>query len=106
MFSEHRKARREPLVLPVMLHSGEQGVTQNISASGVMFEFDRVRKIGSAVDFDVHLDTPGGGVKLVAHGKVVRVGTHGSRTGVAVQLIDSRLETGGLDIQFSPRNHL
>lgn len=94
MFSDHRKAPREPLALPVKLQSGEKGVTQNISASGVMFELDRVQQIGSVVDFEIHLDTPDGPVKLVAHGKVVRVTEDGARTGVAVQLIESRLEPG------------
>jgi len=94
MFTEHRKAPREPLVLPVMLQSGDQGVTRNISASGVMFELDRVQQIGSVVDFEIHLDTPDGPVKLVAHGKVVRVTEQGERTGVAVQLVESRLEPG------------
>ncbi len=101
MFSEHRNAPREPLALPVRLQSGEKGVTQNISASGVMFELDRVQQIGSVVDFEIHLDTPDGPVKLVAHGKVVRVTEQGKRTGVAVQLVDSRLEPG----EFQPHTN-
>lgn len=94
MSEEQRQAPREPLALPVKLQSGESGVTKNISASGVMFELDRVQQIGSVVDFEIHLDTPDGPLKLVAHGKVVRVTEQGARTGVAVQLVESRLEPG------------
>lgn len=94
MFSEHRNASREPMAQPVRLASGETGVTQNISASGVMFELDRVQQIGSTVDFTIHLDTPDGPLKLVAHGKVVRLTEQGARTAVAVQLVESRLEAG------------
>jgi hypothetical protein len=92
MLSEHRVSPREPLALPVVMEGGQSGVTRNISASGVMFELDRVQQIGSMVDFEIHLDTPDGPVKLVAHGKVVRVTEQRERTGVAVQLVESRLE--------------
>lgn len=94
MLSEHRTSPRETLELPVALKSGQNGVTKNISASGVLIELDKVQQIGSTVDFEICLDTPDGPVKLVAHGKVVRVTELGTRTGVAVQLVESRLEPG------------
>ena len=85
---------REPLALPVTLQGGDTGITQNISATGVMFELDRVQQVGSLVDFEIHLDTAGGPVRLIAQGKVVHVTEQGERTGVAVQLIESRLVPG------------
>lgn len=94
MLKEHRSDPRETLALPVVTAQGAKGVTRDISASGVLFELDRVQQIGSVVDFEIHLDTPDGPLKLVAHGKVVRVTEQGARTGVAVQLVESRLEPG------------
>lgn len=94
MPADQRQSPREHLQLPVTLKGGECGLTSNISATGVMFELDRVQQVGSLVDFEIHLDTAGGPVRLVAHGKVVRVTEQGERTGVAVQLIESRLVPG------------
>jgi hypothetical protein len=94
MLSEHRLSPREPLALPVVLEGGQSGVTRNISASGVLFEIDQAQQVDSVVDFEILLDTPEGPLRLVAHGKVVRIDTRDGRTRVAVTLIDSRLEPG------------
>lgn len=94
MSVEHRSEPREALVLPVNLAAGGQGVTRDISASGLYFETDSELQVDSAVDFAIELHTSAGPVKLVAQGKVMRIEHTGGRTGVAVKLLSSCLEPG------------
>lgn len=94
MSVEHRSEPREALVLPVNLTAGGQGVTRDISASGLYFETDSELQVDSAVDFEIELQTSAGPVKLVARGTVMRIEQTGDRTGVAVKLLSSCLEPG------------
>jgi len=55
---EVRCAVRFPLVLPVMLWSGNGEVatlTRNVSASGVLFELDRLLQVGLAIRFSLRM---------------------------------------------------
>ena len=92
MKNEHRTESRERLSLPVQLGGGRKGVTQDISATGLFFETDSEQTVGGLVEVEIELDTPGGPMKLKAQGQIVRIQTLGGKTGVAVKLLDSRLE--------------
>ena len=92
MKSEHRTEPREPVNLPLQLGSGVSAVTRDISASGLFFETDSEQRVGNLINFEINLDTPGGPLKLKALGQIVRIESQGSRTGVGVKLLESRLE--------------
>ncbi len=92
MKSEHRTEPREPVSLPLQLSSGVSAVTRDISASGLFFETSSEQRVGNLIDVEIDLDTPGGPMKLKAHGRIVRIEPHGSRIGVGVKLLSSRLE--------------
>ncbi len=91
MLKDHRKETRDALALPVATADGAQGVTRDISASGLYFVTDREQTVGGQIDLQIELQTENGPVRLVAQGRIVRIQTEGSRTGVAVELLQSRL---------------
>jgi len=62
---------------------------------GLYFEMESTVDVGSEVSFDVEMNTPLGGMKLKGSGQVLRKEQKGSRTGIAVKGIESRLETIG-----------
>ena len=95
MKNELRTEPRQPVNLPLKLGDGVSAVTRDISASGLFFETSSEQRVGNLIDFEIDLDTPGGPMKLKAHGQIVRIESHGSRTGVGVKLLSSRLEAVG-----------
>lgn len=92
MKDEHRTEPREAVNLPLKLGDGVSAVTRDISATGLFFETSSKQRVGNLIDFEIDFDTPGGPMKLKAQGQIVRIESHGGRTGVGVKLLSSRLE--------------
>jgi hypothetical protein len=92
MKNSRRSESREQVSLTLQLHGGERGLISDVSASGLYFEIDSAQQVGSLIDFEIELDTPGGPMKLKAQGTVVRIESNGGRIGVGVKLLSSRLE--------------
>lgn len=92
MEREHRLEPREQVSLPLQLGGGLTGVTRDISATGLFIQTDSEQRVGGLIDVEIDLDTPGGPMKLRAQGQIVRIESHGGRTGVGVKLLNSRLE--------------
>ncbi len=80
------------MALPLALRDGGYGVTRDISAGGLYFLTDAELALGRSVDFEIDLELPGGPVRLVAQGQIVRIERRGRKTGVGVRLLESRLE--------------
>ena len=93
MSKNNRLDDRIEVSLPVLLSGGNAASTHDISASGVYFVTDAVQSVGSTVEFEIEFDMPSGPIRLVAKGQVVRIDQKGAQSGVAVRLLDSRLET-------------
>ena len=93
MQADLRTEPREAIALPLHLASGERGVTRDISATGLFFEIDCSHPLGSELDLTVELNLDGRAVRLECRGQVVRVEHAGERTGVAVKMLASRLES-------------
>ena len=74
--------------LPVEI-GGIQGVTRNISASGIYFETEMVQELGSRVHFTVEVNVRGEKLKLVCEGDVVRVDRKDGTVGIAAKLMNS-----------------
>lgn len=91
MNRESRTQTREQVALPVTVGKGKQGVTQDVSASGLFFLTDSAQRVGSQVAIEIQLDTPSGPMKLEATGEILRIEPRGGQTGVAVKLVESRL---------------
>lgn len=86
-----RRTERIDVALPVHLASGI-GLTRNVSAEGVYFEMDSAAEIGSEITLEVDMKTPFGKMVLKCSGLVVRTEAKGNRSGIAVHIVESRLE--------------
>jgi hypothetical protein len=91
MKGTYRVEPREQVTLSLQLTGGSNGVTRDISASGLYFETDSEQQVGSLIEFEIELDTPGGPMKFKAQGQIVRIEQQGGRTGAGVKLLTSRL---------------
>jgi hypothetical protein len=91
MKGTYRIEPREQVTLALQLIGGGNGVTRDISASGLYFETDSELQVGSLIDLEIELDTPGGPMKFKAQGQIVRIEPQGGRTGAGVKLLASRL---------------
>lgn len=86
-----RRAERVDVALPVRL-ADRIGLTRNVSVSGIYFEMETAAETGSEISFDVDMETPLGRMTLKCSGQIVRTEENGTRTGIAVQVVESRLE--------------
>lgn len=91
--NENRRAQRIAVSLPVQV-GGRNGQTRDISVGGIYFETDESFAPGSEVDFSVDLEyvKPGGVVRLICKGRIVRVERTDGRLGVAVSIESHRFE--------------
>jgi len=94
MKPDNRIEPRENHVLPLRLDGGVEGITQNVSASGIYFETDTKQAVGSEIDFTINFDTPGGPICLKCHGKIIRTEQRGKKTGAAVNILESKFAAG------------
>ena len=83
-----RLAARFDSQLPIELN-GKQGLTRNISATGVYFEAQPDQVPGSIVQFVVEVDVQGQKLKMVCKGEVVRIDHKDGVVGIAVKLAHS-----------------
>lgn len=90
MFEENRIDPRVRLALPLQLGTGKVVVTRDISTSGLYFETSDACEIGFELVFELHLTEAR--LKFTAHGEVVRMERRHGGTGVAVRLVNPRLE--------------
>lgn len=99
MFEEQRAEPRERIALPLKLADGAHAVMRDISASGLYFVIEGAHVLSGPVDFELQL--PELAMKFSASGEIVRVELQDGRTGVAVRLVNPRLdamdEAGGPD---------
>ncbi|MGW8461487.1 PilZ domain-containing protein [Pseudomonas sp. CLCA07] len=91
MKDAYRIEPREQVTLSLQLIGGGNGVTRDISASGLYFETDSEQQVGSLIDFEIELETPGGPMKFKAQGQIVRIEPQDGRIGAGVKLLASRL---------------
>jgi hypothetical protein len=95
MFQEQRHHPRERLELALQLASGAQATTRDISATGLFFEMEGSHVMHGPLQFELQLAQFG--MKFSAAGEVVRIEHRDGRTGVAVRLVDPRLDVLGPD---------
>jgi hypothetical protein len=86
---DRRQAERYPIALGVTL-STANGITHNVSESGVLFESDVVVAVDESIDLALifRATRPGDPIRIRCSGNVVRVERRGSRLLVAVHLND------------------
>jgi hypothetical protein len=90
--TQNRREERLPVALPINIEN-TQCITRDVSASGVFFETSSTFMIGAHVDFAIEFDSPGGKLILKCNGEIVRLEDKVGKTGVAVKIIDSVMES-------------
>lgn len=78
------------VTLPLSL-AGGIALARRGSVDRIYFEIDTATASGSAITLDIDLETPLGRMTLRCTGLVIRTGTRGSRSGIAVHIVESRL---------------
>lgn len=95
MSKEQLEKRRGPRIhtaLPVLLENA-QGVTRDVSATGVYFWMPRVDCLpGEPINFSVEVKRQEARVVLKCQGDVLRKETGAAEIGIAVQITDSAME--------------
>jgi hypothetical protein len=91
MFEEQRLDPRERLALPIQLADGPPAITRDISATGLFFIMEGEHALHGPVDFELHL--PAFSMKFSSSGEIVRVEHGDGRTGVAVRLVNPRIDS-------------
>jgi hypothetical protein len=92
MTTKKRLAEREPIALPVNVSGCGEGMTRDISTSGLYFSVEGDFTQGKVIDFSITLSVNNKPVLLVGQGEVVRVEAHGKQTGVAIRMLNSQLQ--------------
>lgn len=87
-----RKHERVSAVVPVRLSDGGGGVTRDLSPAGVFFVVDQNMEAGQTLRFTLEFENPSGPLYLDCVGEVVRVEDSEGKRGVAVRIVESRLE--------------
>ena len=92
MTDSRRNTERELIMLRVKVEGREAGQTRNLSAGGIYFESAMDISEGATLHLTLELTGPEGPLLLHCTGEVVRLEKSSGRTGVAVKIIESRLE--------------
>jgi hypothetical protein len=88
---DHRREERVPVSLPININNIE-GVTRDISLSGICFESNQAYELGDVVRYVVAFGNMGGNLALKCRGEVVRVEHRQGKTYVSVKILESALE--------------
>jgi hypothetical protein len=92
MTNEQRSETRQQVAMPVLLANGATGTTRDLSTKGVFLEMDSDPGLGSVIDMTIELKLAERSMWLKSRGRVVRIEALGERTGVAVKMLESKLE--------------
>ena len=76
----------------VVVENGKKGITRDVSATGIFFEIDAKHEAGSAIQFQIELDTPGGKLMLMCEGEVVRVEDLNGKVGIAAKILKQEIK--------------
>lgn len=81
------RAKRVKAAIPLTTEDGVSGLITDISTAGILFELPEKREPGSVISFSIELKTPGGPMKLIGEGEVVRVEEEDGKFRIAAKTI-------------------
>lgn len=90
---EKRKEERTVIELPLAFEDGN-GVTRNLSASGMFFWTDSspAFEVGDRVAITLEVVRSGRKIRPKCQGEIVRVEPRGKQTGVGMRIVESELD--------------
>ena len=92
---DNRADERVNARLPVDLGNNVRGMTRNVSAHAIFFEADASMYFvpGSRIGFSIELGATGRNMMILkVLGEILRVEQLGERLGVAVKIVESKME--------------
>ena len=89
---EQRRGERVSATHPVRVNN-TIGFTRNISSTGVYFEVETPFALGEQIDFVIELGKRGINFLLKCKGEIVRLERHDDKSGIAVRIIESMMES-------------
>ena len=89
-----RKHERVPTEVAIHLENGAEGVTRDLSPTGVFFLAEAALGEGDEIHFSIDFDNPAGPLRMECVGNIVRIESAGGRRGFAVRITESRLARG------------
>lgn len=90
--AELRREKRDRVTLPVHMPNGCEGITRDLSASGIYLNSECPYMVGREVELSIEVDLDRQSILLNCRGVVVRIDNQGVRTGVAIKTIDSEIQ--------------
>jgi len=81
------RAKRVKAAIPLTTEDGVSGLITDISTAGILFELPEKKEPGSVISFSIELKTPGGPLKLIGEGEVVRVEEEDGKFRIAAKTI-------------------
>ena len=87
-----RRSERIAVQVPVRVDDGLEGVTRDVSATGIYFVVDAAPKPGSTIRFTVEFAGSDTALFLECKGEIVRVDTREGHVGIAATIAESRLD--------------
>lgn len=92
---DRRSEARERVQLSVSISGGQSGLTRDVSANGLSFEFAGRLEAGSTIELSIALPDDDRPMRLKAQGLVVRVEPRGAGYGVGIWMLTSTLQEAG-----------
>jgi hypothetical protein len=89
-----RKHERVPTEVAVHLENGAEGITRDLSPTGVFFLAETTLGEGDEIHFSIEFDNPAGPLRMECVGNIVRVEAMAAKRGFAVRITESRLARG------------
>ena len=87
------RAERIESNIPLQIN-GMSSIAKDISATGIFFELDETHEIGSKIQFQLDISTPGGPLVVLCEAQVTRVVKKDGQFGIGAKILKQEIKSG------------
>ena len=87
------RAERIESNIPLQIN-GMSSIAKDISATGIFFELDETHEIGSKIQFQLDISTPGGPLVVLCEAQVTRVVKKDGQFGIGAKILNQEIKSG------------
>jgi len=87
------RAERIESNIPLQIN-GMSSIAKDISATGIFFELDQTHEIGSKIQFQLDISTPGGPLVVLCEAQVTRVVKKDGQFGIGAKILNQQIKSG------------
>jgi len=87
------RAERIESNIPLQIN-GMSSIAKDISATGIFFELDETHEIGSKIQFQLDISTPGGPLVVLCEAQVTRVVKKDGQFGIGAKILSQQIKSG------------